>query len=385
MAKRKSNSRLKETAFSQYNLRDAYITDMASHIAALRDEALFSNWSIKVLIRIPALNGEVFDNLVDEYSNFINDEWIETTESVIPLFDKYRQVISEAGMTADGIDEICPLEVILPTKLHLPRDSRIIFNEYDCNDNKIAREWMVLGTVQKQLSGGKTYSNIANCVPARQGTVDTSTVDGGGVNTIWFDQELDQFCFEKIKTIRAQGTIWFVNQPIDRTNSIRSIENAIWDQVPEYPVIDEEIRPLVYYDARPKHIIDSGVGFIRGEEFYIHDDAGNQIYIDLTEDASEKVPLILTVDDVDARGGILSYKLNVERGYTAFSQTGDLEITLEKVKDFPAVINLVSILATSASYEESLEAEIIEKPKYFAPYVCNCALVGKKVSISVLS
>lgn len=384
MAKRKSNSRLKETAFSQYNLRDAYITDIVEYAAAVRDEALFSNYSIQALVRIPAIDGELYSNNVDEYSNFINDEWIETTESVIPLFDKYRQVLSEYGMTADGTDEIAPLEIILPTKLYLPKNSRIIFNEYDCDDNKIAREWLVLGTVRKQLSNSKTYSNIANCVPARQGTIDTSTIEGG-VNTIWFDQELDQFCFEKIKNIRAQGTIWFVNQPIDRENSIRSIENTIWEQVPEYPNISEEIRPLVYYDARPKHIVDSGVGFNRGEEFYIHDNDGNQIYIDLTEDASEKVPLILTVDDVDTRGGILSYKLNVEKGYTAFSITGDLEIQLEKVKDFPAIINLVSILATSVSYEESLEAEIIEKPKYFAPYVCNCVLVSKKVSISVLS
>ena len=58
---------------------------------------------------------------------------------------------------------------------------------------------------------------------------------------------------------------------------------------------------------------------------------------------------------------------------------------IEKVKNFPAIINLVSILATSASYEETLEAEIIKRPKYMSPYACNFALVGKKVSISVLN
>jgi len=381
MAKRKSNSRLKETAFSQYNLRDAYITDMAEYAAAQRDESLFSNYSLQVLIRIP-----VIDNNVNEYSNFVNNEWIETTESVIPLFDKYRQVLDEHGLTADGTEydsDILALEIILPSKLYLPRDSRIILNEYDCQENKVAREWMVLGTVRKQLSNGKTYSNIANCVPARQGTVDTSSQVGS--HTIWFDWEVDQYGFTKLKDIRAQGTLWFVNKLVEREHSIRAIENTIWEQVPEYPNITEEIRPLVYYDARPKHIIDSGVGFVVGDEFDVYDNEGNQIYIDTSEDGKEKLPLIFTVTDVDSRGGITNYKLNVETGYTSLSTTGDLIIELEKTKDFPAVINLVSIIANSASYEETIMADIIEKPKYFTPYTCNCALVGKKVALSVVS
>ena len=240
MAKRKSNSRLKETAFSQYNLRDAYITDVSEYQSFLRDESLFSNFSLQVIIRIPALDGEMYSNNVNEYSNFINDEWIETTESVVPLFKEYRQVLSENGLTADGTSGLYPLEVILPSKLYLPRDSRIIFNEYDCDDNKIAREWQVLGTVRKQLSNGKTYSNIANCVPARQGTIDTSSL--GNIHTIWFDENVDQYAVTINKDIRAQGTIWFINKPVARDKSIRAIETTIWEQVPEYPIIDEEIR-----------------------------------------------------------------------------------------------------------------------------------------------
>lgn len=383
MAKKKSNSRLKETAFSQYNLRDAYITDMAEYAAVQRDESLFSNYGLTVLIRIPALDGELQSNYVDEYSNFVNNEWIETTESVIPLFNEYRQVLDENGLTADGEDGLYPLSVILPSKLYLPRNSRIIFNEYDCQENKVAREWMVLGTVRKQLSNGKTYSNIANCVPARQGTVDTSSQVGS--HTIWFDWEVDQYGFTKLKDIRAQGTLWFVNKLVEREHSIRAIENAIWEQVPENPNIIEEIRPLIYYDARPKHIIDSGVGFVVGDEFDVYDNEGNQIYIDTSEDGKEKLPLIFTVTDVDSRGGITNYKLNVETGYTSLSITGDLVIELEKTKDFPAIINLVSIIANSASYEETIMADIIEKPKYFTPYTCNCALVGKKVALSVVS
>ena len=88
MARKFSNSRLKETAFSQYNLRDAYITEMSALIADLRDEALFSNYSLQVLVRIPAVDSEMRSNNIDEYSNFVNTEWIDTTESVIPLFNE---------------------------------------------------------------------------------------------------------------------------------------------------------------------------------------------------------------------------------------------------------------------------------------------------------
>jgi len=383
MAKRKSNSRLKETAFSQYNLRDAYITDMAEYVAVQRDESLFSNYGLKALIRIPALDGELCSNCINEYSNFVNNEWIETTESVIPLFNEYRQVLSEHGLTADGTDGLYPLEIILPSKLYLPRDSRIILNEYDCENHKVAREWQVLGTVRKQLSNSKTYSNIANCVPARQGTIDTSML--GRVHTIWFDSDIDQFGFHKLDGIRAQGTIWFVNKPLDRSQSIRAIEATIFEQIPEYPLIEEEIRPLVYYDTRSKHIINPGVDFVKGEEFDILDEEENPLYIDISEDGKEKVPLILTVEEVNDQGGIAAFKLNVEKGYTLLGEDGILRIELEKDPNLPAVIDLVSILATSSEYVESLEAEIIEKPKYLAPYACNIALIGKKVALSVVS
>ena len=79
------------------------------------------------------------ENYVDEYSNFTNINWIETTETVLPLFKEYRQALSDNGMQADGTDRNLALEVIIPTKLHLPRNSRIVFNEYDNKEFKIAR------------------------------------------------------------------------------------------------------------------------------------------------------------------------------------------------------------------------------------------------------
>lgn len=383
MPRKFSNSRLKETAFSQYNLRDAYITDMSDYIAALRDCSLFSNYSLQVLVRIPAVDSEICSNNIDEYSNFVNTEWIDTTESVIPLFNEYRQVLSEHGLTADGTNDfMLPLQVILPTKLYLPRDSRIILNERDCMDNKVAREWQVLGTMRKQLSNGMTYSNVANCVPARQTTYNTR--DLGGLHTIWFDGYCHEKCMEIIKDIRAQGTIWFVNKPINRNESTRAIEATIFEQIPEFPEINEKLEIPYYYDTRSKHIIDSGIGFTAGEEFDIYDDNGNQVYIKIDERGT-KVPLILYVTEVNENGGISAFKLNVEKGFTILGSDGDMQIELVKDEDFPAVINLVTVSAVGDIYNESLEAQVIEKPKYLTAYRMNAVFISKKIVATVIN
>ena len=382
MAKKISNSRLKETAFSQYNLRDAYITDMSDYVSRIRDEALLSNFSLQALIRIPVTNGEVWDNEIDEYSNFVNTEWLDTTESIIPLFGEYRQVLSEYGMTADGTDGLYPLQIILPTKLHLPRNSRIILNERDCMDNKVAREWQVLGTMRKQLSNGMTYSNVANCVPARQTTYNTR--DLGGPHTIWFDGYCHEKCMEIIKDIRAQGTIWFVNKPINRNESTRAIEATIFEQIPEFPEINEKLEIPYYYDTRSKHIIDSGIGFTTGEEFDIYDNNGNQVYIQIDERGT-KVPLILYVTEVNENGGISAFKLNVEKGFTILGSDGDMQIELVKDEDFPAIINLVTVSAVGDIYNESLEAQVIEKPKYLTAYRMNAVFISKKIVATVIN
>lgn len=162
MAK-KTKSKLQEIDFSSFNLRDAYITSYPEYAAALRDEALFSNYSIKAIIKIPKI-----ENNVDEYSNFVDDDFEITTESVIPLFNQYRQNVSIEGMAADGTQGLYPLEVIIPTKLHLPKNSRIVLTEFNSKEQIIAREWTVLSTEMKQLSGSKTYTRIANCVPSRK-------------------------------------------------------------------------------------------------------------------------------------------------------------------------------------------------------------------------
>ena len=60
-----------------------------------------------------------------------------------------------------------PLDILIPSALHLPQNSRIILNEYDSNENRIAREWRVLSTDSKQISNSKTYARVAHCVPAR--------------------------------------------------------------------------------------------------------------------------------------------------------------------------------------------------------------------------
>lgn len=219
---KKNTSRLKETNFSDHNLRDAYLNSQVEYLAALRDSAIFDNYGVQVLVRVPVNEfQELADNVVDEYNNFVNDNWIETTETVVPKFEEYREILSEAGMTADGTDAVWPLEIIIPSKLHIPRDSRIILNEYDCKEYGISREWVVLGTVMKQLSGSKTYSRIARCVPSRQVLVNkASTYEG----TIWFDYKQGEAVIDN--SIRAHGTIWYVNTPVLGIKIYNTIEES---------------------------------------------------------------------------------------------------------------------------------------------------------------
>lgn len=195
-------SKLKETAFSRINLRDAYITSYPEYAAALRDEALFSNYGIKAIIKTPKI-----ENNVDEYSNFVDDDFDITTESVVPKFEQYRQNVSVEGMAADGTEGLYPLEVIIPTKLHLPKNSRIVLTEYNSNEYIIAREWVVLSTEMKQLSGSKTYSRVAYCTPARQ-TIHRTTEFEEMYGIFYFNiyPVTDKACYNNI---RAQCTFYF--------------------------------------------------------------------------------------------------------------------------------------------------------------------------------
>lgn len=209
----KIKSKLQETDFSQINLRDTYITSYPDYAARLRDEAIFSNYGIKAIVKTPKI-----ENNVDEYSNFVDDDFIITTESIVPKFEQYRQNVSVEGMSADGTEGLYPLEVLIPTKLHLPKNSRIVLTEYNSNEHLIAREWTVLSTEMKQLSGSKTYSRIAYCVPARQSIHRTGE----------FDKMYGIFYYnihpvvEKVKTrdLRALTTFYFDHSTVHLTKAV---------------------------------------------------------------------------------------------------------------------------------------------------------------------
>ena len=380
MVKEQKVSRLKETDFSTYNLREAFINPHVEYLAALRDQALFTNYGIQVLIKIPAADNEdlLKENYVDEYSNFTNTNWIETTETVLPLFKEYRQALSDNGMQADGTDSNLALEVAIPTKLHLPRNSRIIFNEYDNKEFKIAREWMVLGTIQKQLSDTKTYTRIAHCVPARQGTIENiETKD----YTIWFDTECGNL--EKIKDLRAQTTIWFTRNCINKDKIRRIFADEIQEQVLDYPQYNEQISELVYYDTRSIHIVNSGKGFNIGDRFPVIKD-GKRVEVFINE-KGDKIPLeieVLSVSNID--GSLKSYKLNIEKGYTEFDND-TLVVQFGNIEQFKATVELISVPWTADVLQETLNTSEISNPKYLTPYTMETVFVAKRVAINVFS
>ena len=371
-----NKSRLSEIDFSSYNLRDAYITEIPEYYSALRDEAIFSNYGIKVLVRIPADDDFNYDeNDVDEYSNYVNVNWIDTVESIVPKFTEYRQNVSEHGMSADGTDGLYPLECLIPTKLHLPRNSRIVFSEYDSNENKIVREWTVLGTQMKQLSGSKTYTRIAECVPSRQESFTSANIEE---HTFWFDYLLRSL--NKDNQIRAQGNIWFIHSIPNRSLIKRCVKSDIYEQAEDMYAYIEVVKESVFYDFRPCTIQNGGHGFKVNEEFVLKDPAGNDIYIEVKENARRKEPLVLTVLAVDNDGAIMDYKLNVERGYTSFGTDGTLDVT---VRD--AVIRLTAIDMLDENLQESLNSNATCEVRYIHPYMSDSRFTAKSIAVSVLS
>lgn len=227
----KIKSKLKEIDFSRFNLRDAYITDYPDYASRLRDEALFSNYGIKATIKTPKI-----ENNVDEYSNFVDDDFDITTESIVPKFEQYRQNVSIEGMAADGTTGLYPLEVIIPTKLHLPKNSRIVLTEYNSKEYIIAREWVVLSTEMKQLSGSKTYSRVAYCTPSRQ-TIHRTMEFEDLYGILYFDTHE---VTDKIvsKSLRAHTNFYFTIKPV----SLR--KNAMYEEFQEDLDSREEIQEM---------------------------------------------------------------------------------------------------------------------------------------------
>lgn len=376
MAKSSSKSTLQETDFSSYNLRDAYINESIELLAALRDEALFSNWGIKVLIRMPAKDGKIVSNNVDEYSNHVNTEWIDTVETVVPKFNDYRISVSDEGMTADGTTGVYPLEVLLPSKLYLPRDSRIILSEHDAYENKIAREWVVLSTQMKQLSGSKTYSQIADCVPARKETYNSTNTSY--LSEFWFEYGLEQSI--KIEDVRAQGIIWFLRDGISRTKMVIGKRyDETYEQVTHDSEYAEYVRIPVYYDNRNQNLVNAGTGFAVDDEYELYDDDGNQLYVIIDDEENIKVPLIMKITEAGDNGEIIGFKYNVERGYTLFGKDGVLQVTIAD-----AVLNINCIDINNYTYQETILTPKVSNPKYIYPQNKITKFSAKRIAISVL-
>lgn len=376
MVKTSSKSTLKEIDFSSYNLRDAYITSNVEYLANLRDESLFSNFGIKVLIRMPAKNGEIVSNNVDEYSNHVNTEWIDVVESVVPKFNDYRINVSDEGMTADGTTGVYPLEILLPTKLFCPRDSRIILSEHDAYENQIAREWVVLSTQMKQLSGSKTYTQIADCVPARKETFNSANTTY--LSEFWFDYEIETPI--KISDIQAQGIIWFLRDGIPRNKLVIGKRyDETFEQIHHESEYAEYVRVPVYYDNRIKNLVNAGTGFVVDDEYELYDNNGNQLYVIIDDKENIKVPFSIKITETGPNGEILGYKYNVERGYTLFGKDGVLQIEVGN-----AILNINCIDYNHYTYQETILTPKVSAPRYIYPQNSVAKISAKRIAISVL-
>jgi hypothetical protein len=236
---------------------------------------------------------------------------------------------------------------------------------------------MVLGTIQKQLSDSKTYSRIAHCVPARQGTTENIETNE---HTIWFDWDCGNI--EHVNTIRAQGIIWFEKSRINGMYVRKVLSDEIQEQIPDYPQFNEQISTLVYYDTRPIHIINSGKGFKVGDKYPVMAN-GKQVEVFISE-TGEKLPLEITVTNIsNIDGSLKGYELNTERGYTEFDND-TLVIQFGNLKGYEATVEIISTPWTNDVYQESLEATAVLYPKYLQPYMNETVFSAKSIMINVI-
>lgn len=373
------SSLLQEIDYSTFNLRDSFVTDISSYQADLRDEVLFSNWGIKVLIRIPKNENEV-----DEYSNFVDCGWIETTESVVPLFKDYRDNVSVEGMTAEQ-SELYPLQILLPSKLHLPKFSHIIFTEYNSREEKIAREWQVLSTQMKQLSNGKTYSRIAFCVPARKETWNIASMDELITPaTIWFWYGISKEGINVDTSIRAQGTIWF-------SYDQKAVAHIITDDVQETPDIlpeVEEVTELLFtYDDRAKNIMNPGNGFRAGYEYALFDGDGNPVEV-IIEENGLSVPLTVQVLAIDEEtGAIKEFTYNYRKAYTDYSRDNYREVYLSSGE--VGSLATIKLIALNNHVIDDVREDVlhgtINNPIFIQSVKLNALFEAKGTAISVLN
>ena len=374
------SSLLQEIDYSSFNLRDSFITDISEYQGALRDEVLFSNFSLRVLVRIPRE-----ENAVDEYSNFVDVGWIETTESVVPLFKDYRDNVSAEGMTAEQ-SELYPLQILIPSKLHLPKFSHIIFTEYNSREEKIAREWQVLSTQMKQLSNGKTYSRIAFCVPARKETWNITNIKESslpGIILFWYN-DIDENSIIIDTDLKANGTIWF---GYDTITVEHIVSNDVQETADTPPDVQEYLDLQYIYDTRAKNILNKGSGFIVGQELNVLDGIDGENILVIPEENGNPVPLKLKVLGVDSETGALTaFTYNYTKGYTDFSGEYSEEVYVSSANiAYPAKIKLVAFNnQLENNVQESLIPGSISNPKYMDSITINAVFEAKGTAVSVL-
>lgn len=210
-----------------FNLRSSFQDRQIDYVAALRDEAIMSTYGIPVSIKVPKQ-----ENNLDEYINYTDknrEDFYYQETFIVPKFKEYRQILSQYGNTAE--ENYC-LECTIPSALHLPRNSRVILNEYDSNENKVAREWRVLSTTTKQLSNSKSYTRIANLVPDRTSILNASRVPE--VNcTLVFSNISDYIIYKpnELSTNYITHLIWDpINTNSNRINNITAstVCNLYW-------------------------------------------------------------------------------------------------------------------------------------------------------------
>jgi hypothetical protein len=228
----------------------------------------------------------------------------------------------------------------------------------------------------KQLSGSKTYSQVADCTPARKETFNSANTTY--LSEFWFDYNTEVPV--KIADIQAQGIIWFLRDGIPRDKLVIGKRyDETFEQIHHESEYAEYVRIPVYYDNRAINLVNAGTGFAVDDVYDIFDDNGNQLFVIIDDKENIKVPLTIKITKAGKQGEILDFVYNVERGYTLFGKDGVLQVTIAN-----AILNINCIDYNHYTYQETILTPKVSSPKYIYPQNIITKISAKRIAISVL-
>lgn len=130
---------------------------IVNYTGALRDQAIVTD-GIITKIRRP-----VVENQMSFYGDYVSDYLPEEDIAIVPMYNKYYQVIDVLGYC---VEPELPLEALVKRYDYIPNSSVIKISVRNLEGGTQSRWWRVLSTEVKHIEN--VYARVAKLSPVRE-------------------------------------------------------------------------------------------------------------------------------------------------------------------------------------------------------------------------